>query len=239
MEPGHLEAHVRAFTVDGSIGLVASASEVIGEAGEPVPPTVVERGGLGPVDRIYQPGELAGVMVLGNPLRCSSVTIRRAAFLEAGGFDPLYRYVLDWDFWLRVSRHWKVAWLARPTVRVRWHPGSETHRLKVGTDDLDETAGMMERLFSIDLKERPDVDRLRRAANRRLGRAFLNRAHDALRAGRTELARQALARGLRRAPALVGTILSEPRLCVQMTTLALAPRLARRWFGSGRTDSDP
>ena len=37
--------------------------------------------------------------------------------------------------------------------------------------------------------------RLRRLANARLGRAFLNRALDALHAGRPELARDALRRG--------------------------------------------
>ena len=26
-----------------------------------------------------------------------------------------------------------VAWLARSTVRIRWHGASETHRFKVGT----------------------------------------------------------------------------------------------------------
>src|SRR5262249_27510680 len=151
---------------------------VIDERGEPVSERVVEPGGLGPVDRVYPPGELASFMVAGNPLRCSAVTLRCAAFEDVGGFDASYRYVLDWDFWLRVSRRWKVAWLARPTVRVRWHAASETHRFKAGTADLDESARLMELLFGDDLKDWPDVDRLRRAANGRLARAYWNRAHD-------------------------------------------------------------
>ncbi len=233
MEPGHLAAHARAFDDDERIGLVASASEVIDERGEPVPESIVGSGGLGPNDRIFQPGELAAAMVGGNPLRCSAVTLRRAAFDDAGGFDASYRYVLDWDFWLRVSRRWKVAWLARPTVRVRWHAASETHRFKTGTADLDETARLLEELFAVDLKERADARRLRRAANGRLARAFLNRAHDALRAGRTELAREALLRGLRLSPPLIGTILRDPRLGIPMAALAASPRLARRLFGRG------
>jgi hypothetical protein len=193
----------------------------------------VERGGLGPVDRLYEPGELAGAMVGGNPLRCSAVTLRRAAFEDVGGFDPSFRYVVDWDFWLRLSRQWRVAWLARQSVRVRWHPASETHRFQAGTADLDETARLMETLFTVDLKDRPDVDRLRRAAGARLARAFLNRAHDALRAGRIELARNALRRGVRLAPGLIATILNSPRLALAMATLAAAPRLAGRLFGRG------
>ena len=104
------------FAGDDAIGLVASASEVIDEQGDPVPETIVGRGGLGAVDRVFPSGTLAAAMVEGNPLRCSAVTIRRAAFEDVGGFDPTLRYVLDWDFWLRVSRKWKVAWLARPSV---------------------------------------------------------------------------------------------------------------------------
>ena len=230
MADGHLAAHATTFAGDDAIGLVASASEVIDEKGNPVPEIIVGRGGLGPLDRVFPSGTLAAAMVEGNPLRCSAVTIRRVAFENIGGFDPTLRYVLDWDFWLRVSRTWKVAWLARPSVSVRWHGASETHRFKTGTADLEESARMLETVFSVDLRDEPDADRRRRAATQRLARAFLNRAHDALRAGRSDLARQALRRGLGLAPSQVSAFLGDPRLGVQMASLALAPRLAGRLF---------
>jgi hypothetical protein len=230
MKPGHLNAHLAAFVGDARIGLVASASEVIDERGRFVAPFVVERGGLGPVDRTLEPGTLASEMTQGNPLRCSAVTIRMAAFTDAGGFDASYRYVLDWDFWLRVSRKWKVAWLATPTVSVRWHPGSETARLRSGTADLDETERFLERLFAADLIGRADSPRLRRAAERRLGRAFLARAHDALHAGRAELARECLRRAMRLSRRVIATMLADPRLGIQMATLAAAPRIAAKLF---------
>ena len=157
MLPGHLSAHAASFAADHSIGLTASASVVIDERGRPVSPGVVEQGGLGPIDRIFEPGQLAPSMAAGNPLRCSAVTLRVAAFKQDGGFDPRLRYVVDWDCWLRLSRKWPVAWLARPTVQVRWHPASETHRFKTGLADLDETSAMLERLFTLDLKDHADV----------------------------------------------------------------------------------
>ena len=163
------------------------------------------------------------------------MTLRREAVTNTGGFDPSYRYVLDWEFWLRVSRRWKVAWLADPTVSVRWHAASETHRFKTGTDDLDETARLLEQLFTVDLSDRPDAEELRRAAKGRLARAFLNRAHEALHVGRTELARDALRRGVRLSPGLIATILRDPRLCIPMAALAVAPRVAGRLFGHGRS----
>jgi hypothetical protein len=231
MRAGHLAAHVDAFGRDESIGLVASASDVIDELGQPILETVVGRGGLGPVDRLIEAGGLAAEMTAGNPLRCSAVTIRRAAFDEAGGFDDSLRYVLDWDFWLRVSRRWRVAWLARPTVQVRWHRASETHRFKLGLADLEESARMLEMLFSIDLKGTADVPGRRRAAVRRLARAFVSRAQEALRAGRPDVARRALARGLGLAPSQAAAILRDPKLGLQMATLALSPGLAGRLFG--------
>ncbi len=219
MRPGHLVAHLAAFA-DARVGLVASASDVIDARGKPVSESVVSRGGLGPIDRVFTLGTLAPTMLEGNPLRCSAVTIRRAAFDDVGGFDPSLQYVLDWDFWLRVSRRWSVAWLARPTVQVRWHPASETHRFKAGTADLDESARMLDLLFSIDLARHPDARRLRRHSARRLARAFLNRAHDALGAGRRDLARRALRRGLGLAPSIILDGLHDPRLGLRMASLA-------------------
>ena len=143
----------------------------------------------------------------------------RSCHEDAGGFDPRFRYVLDWDFWLRVSRRWKVAWLARPSVKVRWHVASETHRFKAGTADLDESAAMLETLFSVDLKDQPGADRLRRLATRRLARAYLNRAHDALHAGRADLARESLRRGLALAPSQITTLIRDPRLGLRMAWL--------------------
>lgn len=234
MKPGHLRAHVDTLAADDRVGLVASASEVIDERGGFVAPTVLEPGGLGPISRTLEPGTLAAEMILGNPLRCSAVTMRLAAFNEAGGFDASYRYVLDWDFWLRVSRRWRIAWLATPSVQVRWHPGSETFRLKTGTADLDETGRFLEHLFAIDLKDRADVDRLRRAARSRLGRAFLNRAYETLHAGQPELARDCLRQAVSRSPNVIASLLGDPRLGFQMAALAAAPRIAIRLF-KGKT----
>jgi glycosyltransferase involved in cell wall biosynthesis len=229
----HLADHICTFLSDSSIGLVCSGSTVIDEEGRPVPPSVVDPGGLGPVDRIFLPGELAGSMALGNPLRCSAVTISVEAHRAAGGFDRSLRYVVDWDLWLRVSRGWKVSWLARPTVKVRWHGRSETHRFTSGRVDLDENCRMLETLIREDLAAHPRRDSLRRLANRRLGRAFLNRAHAALKQGQTDLARQCLGEAVRLSPGILGTIVCDPRLGLEMAALSLSPRLAGRWFARG------
>lgn len=220
MRQGHLEAHRSAIEAEPRVGLVCSAAEVIDEQGRRASDEV-ERGGLGPVDRLFEVGECVPRMVVANPLRCSSVTIGAAAHADVGGFDPSYRYVVDWEFWLRVARRWRVAWLARPSVEVRWHSSSETHRFKSGIEDLEESAHLLARLDS--REEIPSLDRarLRRDADRRLARAFLNRCHDATRNGDYSLARHCLRRSFELWPGIVRVIARDPRLALRLATLAV------------------
>jgi glycosyltransferase involved in cell wall biosynthesis len=230
MRAGHLAAHAAALAADPQIGLVASAADVIDAEGRDLPELVVGRGGLGLSDRVFGPGEAVAALATENPLRCSAVSLRVAAHADIGGFDPSFRYVVDWEAWLRIARLWALAWLARPTVAIRWHPASATHRFKTGTADLDETARLVEALFTHDGPRWPDVPQLRRAADRRLARAFLNRAHDALKSGDPTLARRCLTRALALRKGLLATIAADPRLAVQMAALAVAPEMAARWF---------
>jgi hypothetical protein len=228
--PAHLANHLAAFQSDPRLGLVASASTTIDDHDNEVPASMVDPGGLGPTDRVFFPGEPLPLLAVGNPLRCSAVSIRVEAHRDVGGFDPSYRYVLDWDFWLRVARRWRLAWLGRPSVKVRWHEGSETHRFKIGREDLDESKQLLERLFHDESLSPPLPASHRATAERRLARAFLNRAHDALKAGRTDLARKCLGEAVRLSPRVLRAVLADPRLALQMAALAAAPRAAGRWF---------
>ena len=212
MPTGHLSAHERAFESDDRIGLVASAVAVIDGRGEPVPESVIDPGGLGAVDRVFKPGELAATMARGNPLRCSAVSMRKEVLDDGHAFDPAYRYVVDWDFWLRVSRQWRVSWLAQPTVAIRWHEASETRRFKIGTDDLDETARLMDELFRVDLAGEKNAVALRQSAERRLARAYLNRAWEAHKDGRRDLAKSSLTKGFRQSRRILAMIAADPRL---------------------------
>jgi hypothetical protein len=228
MRPGHLAAHLCACCSAARVGLVAGAADVIDDAGRPVPETAVGRGGLGPADRVFGPGEALPLMASANPLRCSAVTLSKAAHAAIGGFDPSFRYVVDWDAWLKVARAWAVAWLAAPTVAVRWHAGSETHRFQTGTADLEESARLIDDLLGRDGAAWPDAPRLRRQADRGLARAYLARAHAALRGGDASLARRCLGRASRLSPAVLAAVAADPRLAVQLASLVVAPGWAGR-----------
>ncbi|MGE3822227.1 MAG: glycosyltransferase family 2 protein [Isosphaeraceae bacterium] len=228
LSPGHLAAHVETFRSDPALGMVASASVVIDAQGRPVSESIVDRGGLGRLDLRFAPGEAVKDLAASNPLRCSAVTIRAEAHAALGGFDPTYRYVVDWEFWLRLSATWSVAWLGTPTVAVRWHPASETHTFKTGTVDLEET----ERVLNATARALTNLDLLQ-VASPRLARAYLNRAHQGLKAGDGALARRCLARAITLSPRILGTVLADPRLATQMAAVWAVPGLAARWFRRG------
>jgi glycosyltransferase involved in cell wall biosynthesis len=220
MLPGHLEAVLDGFSKYDNLGMVCCAAGAIDAAGRPLPGSAVGRGELGPSDRLYGPGAFVAELAASNPVRCSAVTLRKAAHAAAGGFHPGYRYAVDWEFWVRLARSWPVLWLARPTVAVRWHPESETHRFKRGTLDLEEVARVAADVFARDSDRLPDPRGLRRRADRNLARAYLARAHDALAAGDRPLARRCLARSLRLAPSTLAAIARDPRLALRLAALA-------------------
>jgi glycosyltransferase involved in cell wall biosynthesis len=238
MLPGHLATVVRTINrcaglrwerrgelTPVKIGLVAGPVKVIDEEGRPVPPSIVAPGGdviRGVMPHSltvfpFAPGEFVPFLAYDNPLRCSAVVVRAEAHAEVGGFDPSYRYLVDWEFWLRVARRWGVAWLlGSPTVLVRWHPASETHRFKTGMADLDEMTRLLDHLHAAGGVNLFDAPKLRRKAERNIARAFLNRAHDAHRAGDLALARRCVRRAYDLAPRSLLALARDPRLALAL-----------------------
>jgi glycosyltransferase involved in cell wall biosynthesis len=210
MRPGHLAAHLAAF--GPGTALVASAADVIDADGLPVPTSEIEPGGLGPGPRRFPPGTFLPELAVANPLRCSAVSLRAEVHAALGGFRPDYRFVVDWDFWIRVAEGHEVAWIGQPTVSFRWHTSSETHAFKAGTTDLEETARLLDSLRSC----HPDLANYCPAADRRLARAYLNRAYEGARAGQPALCRRCLCRAVRLHPGMLGVVLGDPRLAARL-----------------------
>ncbi|MDX2035991.1 MAG: glycosyltransferase [Isosphaeraceae bacterium] len=194
--------HLAAAARHPDAGMIASGATVVDHLGAPITDGSIETGGLGPVDRRFEPGEALELLSVSNPIRCSGVSLRVDAVREIGGFDASYRYVVDWDLWRRLAARHPVVWLARPTFAFRWHAESETHRFKTGLSDLDETERML-------VDPGP-------AASRRLARAALNRAYTAARSGNRSLEARALARAWRLSPRVVLASLSDPRLWLRL-----------------------
>jgi len=141
---------------------------------------------------------------------------------------------LDWDFWLRVSRSWKVAWLASPSVQIRSHDESETTRLyarhKKDLMIFKEYESLFDEMFEKDLAGHRQSAKLRREVNFRLARRLLDESLSGLWSGEPDLAKECLMRAVRRSPRILGPMMSHPRVGVKMGILALAPRVAGQLF---------
>jgi glycosyltransferase involved in cell wall biosynthesis len=242
MRPHHLArhlgvlAHVSSQRSDGKPpGLVASPAEPIDSEGRPIDPRRIESGviplkssSIDSFEKIeldigvyvgqYEPGSLVRDLAVSNPLRCSAVTLNREAIRTIGGFDPRWRYAVDWDAWIRLGRSFASCFVWMPTtVGFRWHLESETHRFRTGTADLDEQRVLIEAVAASDIARTwPDRSRLRRDAHRRLARAYLNRAYDAARAGNRSLEFRCLKTAGRLDPGSMLRLIREPRLVARL-----------------------
>lgn len=53
--------------------------------------------------------EIRKIIFKKNPLAHSTIVIKRDLYHKAGGYDPMVRYGQDYDLWLRMINHCKVA----------------------------------------------------------------------------------------------------------------------------------
>ncbi len=58
---------------------------------------------------------------------------RRECMDLVGGYDPEYIYGEDWEFWIRVSRHFKMAHVKQPLYQYRIHSKSMSAEVVDGT----------------------------------------------------------------------------------------------------------
>jgi glycosyltransferase involved in cell wall biosynthesis len=106
--PQKLERQLPLFD-DLTIGVVYSRRVLIDEIGREcaTPQAAVVRG------RIYND------LLAANPVCFSSVVVRRTVFETVGMLDPCLQLAIDYDLWLRVSRHFDFDYIDEPLVRYR------------------------------------------------------------------------------------------------------------------------
>ncbi len=67
----------------------------------------------------FAAGDVNDALMRFNPIPNSCAMVRRAAVLDAGGFDPRYLYAMDYDLWLRLAERGSVVTIDEPlAVRV-------------------------------------------------------------------------------------------------------------------------
>ncbi len=67
-------------------------------------------------------------LLRGNFIAHPATFVERRLMLAAGGFDPQWRYAMDYDLWLRLARLADPLQLDRPLAAFREHAGSLSTR---------------------------------------------------------------------------------------------------------------
>ncbi len=233
LRPGHLALHESILTANSRIGMSFSGALPIDGKGRPIDDGSIEPGWIGVSDQVFPPGEFLPELVDGNPIRCSAVVLRTETIRAVGGFDPAWRYVVDWECWARIARASAVSWVERNSAEFRWHAASETHRFSKGLADLTEEVRLVERIVgwvqAMDHLERTILAENHRHWRVRLCRAYLNRAYAAIKAGRPALARRASRLARKADPSLVESLWKDdPKLALGLLASDRAPELVRR-----------
>ena len=57
----------------------------------------------------FAAGDVRAALAHFNPIPNTSAALRRDAVLAAGGYDPRYRYAMEYDLWLRLAERWRVV----------------------------------------------------------------------------------------------------------------------------------
>lgn len=73
------------------------------------------------------PSQLRQALYINTTFMPGSVLIRRTTYLAAGGFDPSFKYVEDWDLWLRLLHSGcTFAAVQQPLLLMRFHAGNQS-----------------------------------------------------------------------------------------------------------------
>lgn len=123
--PAKLERQLPLFA-DARVALAMCALEVVGD--------VVERKRLGAIERLVE-----GMLFFdGTPVvSCSSSgVVRRAPFLEMGGFDEQLSTSADWDLLLRMLLTHEVAYVDEALVRYRVHAANMSRNVALMEHDM-------------------------------------------------------------------------------------------------------
>lgn len=122
-EPEKLEKQISKFAEDDDIGLVhCGMREFDSETGETV--VMHLEGGEGWVSKDIALWEKPVIIGPGG-----TTIIRRKVFEDVGGFDIELKNGEDWEFCFRVSRKYKIGFVAEPLVNYRTHSNNATKNI--------------------------------------------------------------------------------------------------------------
>jgi glycosyltransferase involved in cell wall biosynthesis len=102
-DPARLERQLAVLEDDAAVACVGVRMHEVDEAGRPLTPRTA-----------FVAGDVAGALMRVNPIPNTSAMFRRDAVLAIGGYDPRYRYAMEYDLWLRLAERWRLVTIDEP-----------------------------------------------------------------------------------------------------------------------------
>ena len=125
MEPNRIRHHVKHFeSLDPDVVLVFGDAELRYEDGQPMGQTFLRRV-LGD-EEIPQDDAVFDRLLVSNFIPSATVTVRRSAIIDAGGYDESLSYD-DYDMWLRLSHRSRFSYCEGIVANYRVVPSSMSH----------------------------------------------------------------------------------------------------------------
>lgn len=219
LKPGFIEQHRRVASKTSRIGMITGPAGLIDAEGN----VIQEIGDLNEINwpeaefEVWQWRKMAELLVKSNPLRCPATSFRQDLHQKLAGFDAKWKYVVDWDYWYRLSQLAHVALLHETLAFQRWHAASETQRLARGTIDLEENEAMMNRILDENFNGKDERMVFERAIRRRMARAWLARAYQAAVGGDRKLEMKSLRNALKAdSVRTLKAVATSPRLAARL-----------------------
>jgi glycosyltransferase involved in cell wall biosynthesis len=102
-EPRRLERQLALLDAEPDVAVVGVRMREEDGVGRPLAPRTS-----------FVAGDVRQALMRFNPIPNSAAAMRRDLALDLGGYDPRYRYAMDYDLWLRMAERWRVVTLDEP-----------------------------------------------------------------------------------------------------------------------------
>jgi glycosyltransferase involved in cell wall biosynthesis len=102
-EPERLERQLALLTARPEVAVVGARMHEVDERGRRLEPRTA-----------FAAGDVNDVLMRFNPIPNTSACFRRELALRLGGYDPRYRYAMEYDLWLRIADEHVVHALDEP-----------------------------------------------------------------------------------------------------------------------------
>ena len=96
--PHRLATQVAVLRERPEVAVVGSRMREVDSRGTPLNPRTK-----------FAPGDVNSVLLAFNPIPNTSACLRRDAAIELRGYDPRYRYAMEYDLWLRLADRWTIV----------------------------------------------------------------------------------------------------------------------------------